>query len=95
MTIISAYTPTLVSLEETKEDFYESLDKVVQCIPAADKIALLSDFNAHIGKNSEVWQGVIGKHGIGKMNSNGLTSFYSAQNINCASPILCFNSQIS
>ena len=72
MTIISAYAPMLVSPEETKDDFYASLDTAVRCIPAADKIALLGDFNAHIGKNTEVWQGVIGKHAIEKMNSNSL-----------------------
>ena len=72
MTIISAYAPTLVSLEETKDNFYASLDTAVRSIPAADKVAPLGDFNANIGKNSEVRQGIISKHNIGKMNSKGL-----------------------
>ena len=71
VTIISAYAPTLVSPEETKDNFYASLDTAVRRIPAAD-IILLGDFNALRGKNSEIWQGVISKHSIGKINSNGL-----------------------
>ena len=72
MTIISSYAQMLVFPEETKDDFYALIDTAVQRIPEADKIALLGNLNAHIGKNSVVWQGVIGKHGIVKMNSNGL-----------------------
>ena len=44
-----------------------------------DKIILLSDFNARVGRNHDIWHGVIGHHGVGNMDSSGLRllSFYS------------------
>ena len=37
-----------------------------------DKIILLGDFNARVGRNHDIWHGVIGHHGVGYMNSSGL-----------------------
>lgn len=72
MTIISAYAPTLTSTEDVKEQFYADLDTLLRTTPATDKLILLGDFNARVGIDSDQWRGVIGKHGVGKMNSNGL-----------------------
>lgn len=41
------------------------LNKFVRMIPCADKIILLSDFNAKVGKDYESLR-VAGKHEIGK-----------------------------
>ena len=41
-------------------------------ISQADKIILLGYFNARVGKNHDIWHGVIGHHGVGNMNSSGL-----------------------
>ena len=71
-TIISAYTPTMTIPDETKEKFFEDFEYVISAAPAVDKLIILGDFNARAGQDSASWEGVLGKHGTGKCNSNGL-----------------------
>ncbi|XP_056681327.1 uncharacterized protein LOC103092919 [Monodelphis domestica] len=71
-TIISAYAPTLTSTEETTEQFYSHLSAILHSVPTNDKLILLGDFNARVGQDHERWKGVLGKHGMGKMNNNSL-----------------------
>ena len=64
-TIISVYAPTIENPEEVKEA------SVLIGIPRTDKLLLISDFNARRGRENDKWPLVMGKHGIGKCNSNG------------------------
>ena len=72
LTLISCYAPTLNSPEDVKDRFYEQLDQILSATPHSDKITLLGDFNARVGSNYAVWGGIIGRHGLGKVNANGL-----------------------
>ena len=72
VTLISAYAPTLTSDENTKDAFYGLLEHTLGNISQTDKILLLGDFNARVGSNNLVWGGIIGKHGVGHENANGL-----------------------
>ena len=68
-TIISVYAMT--NLDENKEAFYNQLASVLSGIPCTDKLLLIGDFNARRGRENYKWPLVMGKHGIGKSNSNG------------------------
>ena len=69
-TIISVYAPTMTNPDENKEAFYNQLASVLRGIPHTDKLLLIGDFNARIGRDNDKWPLVMGKHGIRKCNSN-------------------------
>lgn len=55
-----------------KESFCGQLERILSGIPNGDKIVLLGDFNARIRRDNRVWNGVLGKEGVGNVNSNGI-----------------------
>ena len=71
-TLLSVYAPTLTSEEEIIESFYDQLSNTIRNVPRQDKLILLGDFNARVGTLHEIYEGIIGKHGVGKVNANGL-----------------------
>ena len=71
LTLISAYAPTLKSPQQDKDCFYDTLNETIKAIPSSHKILLMGDFNARVGKDCVSWNKVLGKHGVGRENSNG------------------------
>ena len=71
LTIISVYAPTLLAEPMTKEAFYRDLRELVLRIDKDDKLLIMGDFNARVGRDFEVWNGVLGRHGVGNCNENG------------------------
>ena len=71
VTIISVYAPTLQADPATKEAFYAELRTLLGQINKDDKILVMGDFNARVGRDFNVWPGVLGRHGIGNCNENG------------------------
>ena len=70
-TIISVYAPIMTNPDENKEASYNQLPSFFSGIPRTDKLLLIGDFNARIERKNDKWPLVMGKHGIGKCNSNG------------------------
>ena len=70
-TIVSAYAPTMTNPEENKETLYSQLKGTLRYSPSTDKLLLIGDFNARIGRENDKWPSALGKYGIGKCYSNG------------------------
>lgn len=70
--MISTYTPTLDADDVVKENFYADLDKLLPTVPNSEKIFLLEDSNARIGRESRIWRSTIGKYGVCRTYSNGI-----------------------
>lgn len=83
-TLLSVYAPTMTHTEDSKASFYDSLRNCLKSIPQHDKVILMGDFNARVGCSSDTWTGVLGPHGIGKMNSNGLLLLSLCQELRLA-----------
>ncbi|XP_076059549.1 uncharacterized protein LOC143036186 [Oratosquilla oratoria] len=72
ITLVSVYAPTLDAEKHVKGSFYQQLDTVISQIPARDRLLLLEDFNARVGREHELWHNIIGRQGVGNCNDNGL-----------------------
>ena len=73
-TIISAYAHTLKVSEgnpELREEFYETIESIIDKTPKRDAIILAGDFNAKTGSGWNEFRENIGKYGKGLMNSSG------------------------
>ncbi|XP_068240268.1 craniofacial development protein 2-like [Palaemon carinicauda] len=71
LTLISVYAPTMTSTDDDKAVFYTQHDHTIQTVPANNKLVGLGDFNARVGKDHRIWEGIIGRHGIGNCSANG------------------------
>ena len=65
------YAPTLQAETGVKEAFYRDLHDLVQQIDSKDKLLILGDFNARLGRDFELLKGVLGRHGIGNCSDIG------------------------
>ena len=71
LSLFSVYAPTMQANEEVIVDFYRALHEVTSSVPNNEKLIILGDFNARVGNDWETWD-ALGRHGMGKLNSNGL-----------------------
>ncbi|XP_017668058.1 PREDICTED: uncharacterized protein LOC108496141, partial [Lepidothrix coronata] len=87
--LFSLYAPTLQADPAEKDKFYTDLRCLIQKVPVDDKIIILGDFNARVGKNFEAWKGILGKHGVGSCNDNGrlLLEFCAEQQLTITNTI--------
>lgn len=78
-TIFSCYGSTVKSSDGITENFYSDLRNHLRSTSIDDKLIFLGNFNARTGCDSSVWNSAIGRHDVGKTNSNGhlLLSLYS------------------
>ena len=73
-TVVSAYAPIMTNPDEVKDKFYDDLDSVISARPVQTNI-LLGDFNARVGIDHQIWEGVIATEGIEQCKSNDILLF--------------------
>ena len=71
LSVLVGYAPTNDSEEEGKDDFYDSLQAMLEEIPAHDMIIFMGDLNARVGSNNKGRERVMGQQGLGEMTDNG------------------------
>ena len=52
-----------------------------QVTPTRDSVALLGDFNAHVGSDSVTWRGVIGRNSLPNLNPGGVLDFFASHSL--------------
>ncbi|VDP51509.1 unnamed protein product [Schistosoma margrebowiei] len=71
MNIIQCYAPTNDYNEDTKDQFYNRLQSIVEKCPTKDLTILMGDFNAKVGTDNTGYEDIMGRHGLGERNENG------------------------
>lgn len=46
----------MTNLEEVKDRFYENLNDTISAVPKGDKLIILHDFNARVGRDHILWE---------------------------------------
>lgn len=69
VTILSVYAPQCGLSSEEKDKFYEQLS--LEMLNVHGKCVVMGDFNGHVGKKKDGYEGVHGGHGFGHRNSEG------------------------
>lgn len=71
VTLLNVHAPTEMQVDETKDAFYDELERIIASIPASDVIVPLGDFNAQVGRE-QCFASVAGNHSLhDESNDNG------------------------
>ena len=71
MQIVCAYGPQSRRPDTEKNRFYDKMASEWDLVSSSEIIVSLGDFNGHLGKCAEGFEGVHGRNGVGKRNALG------------------------
>ncbi|KAL1251969.1 hypothetical protein QQF64_019765 [Cirrhinus molitorella] len=70
MNVIQCYAPTNGHDKESKNQFYNRLQAVLDSLKDKDVNILMGDFNAKVGSDNRGYKEVMGQHALGEINEN-------------------------
>jgi len=84
LTVIVAYALTNDTVDNIKDEFYQSLDQITQRLSSAEVVMCLGDFNAVTDTSRDGYTKVIGPHSSGIPNENmeRMLNFCAGRNFN-------------
>ena len=71
VTLINCYAPTNNTTDELKQEFYDSLQGVLDHTPRRGIRILMGDLNAKIGSDNTGRDRIMGRHRLGCLSENG------------------------
>ena len=83
LTIIQCYAPTNQAEDESKDEWYEQLQRAVSKVPHHDMLLIIGDMNAKVGSDNSDRETAMGRHGCGEINNNGERLVDFCLNNNC------------
>ena len=66
--LIQCYAPTNDAEDSDKDNFYNTINAILNQQKEKDLTILMGDFNAKVGYNNTGYEQTMGRHGIGQMN---------------------------
>ncbi|VDM04668.1 unnamed protein product [Schistocephalus solidus] len=71
-TIITPPAHSMASCDRAKNKFFEDLHAFPPTVSKVDKLVVFGTLNVCVETDHDVWEGVLGPHGLGGCSANGL-----------------------
>ena len=71
LNIVSAYAAQVNNSMEEKNNFWEDLDGLIECVSKQERIVLGADLNGHVGEGNIGDEEIMGRYGAGTRNKEG------------------------
>ena len=72
ISLVQVYAPQQGRPAAEKETFYEQLQETVNNVRYGDRLIMCGDWNGHIGQERTTYEEIIGHHGVGDRNEDGV-----------------------
>ena len=69
--LVSVYAPQAGRAMVDKEEFYEALGEVLKGVKEEEAMFICGEFNGHVGRDADGYEGVHGCHGFGRRHLGG------------------------
>jgi len=71
ITLCQVYAPTSAADDDEIENFYDTLQDILDSVPSQDIKIVMGDFSAKVGSDVQL-KGIVGEHGLGECNERGV-----------------------